>query len=580
MNNYPDFSSQGYQVIRELGRNREGGRITWLASVVGTTQQVVLKQFCFAQAGSDWAAFTAYEREIQVLQGLNHPGIPRYLGAFATSDGFCMIQAYVNAASLAVPRSFEPEEIKQIALSTLEILIYLQNRLPPVIHRDIKPENILVDADLNVYLIDFGFARIGSQEVSGSSVFKGTPGFIPPEQLRKPTAATDLYGLGATLICLLTGTQSTGIQNLTDEDDPYLIQFRHLVPRLSLRFVDWLEKMVKPRLRDRYPDAKTALDTLKPLYVFRVPEVKLNKNTLTFQATQLGEKLVQTLSIQNSVPETLLEGKWEVAPHLHDPPHTPDTHAWIFLSPKRFKSNVAECKITIDTSRLAAGKNYERNLLLHTNSLPETHSITIKLQTAPLPLEIKKPPYKNIMVLLIFSTVSTAITVSSLSLGFTTVGIVMTTIVLLGTILGAEARIRIGTWGWIGVGLGVLLAALAIFGMATWSSTLAVLSFGAIAGAILGLIFGIWVDIAMTIFQHNFFSEMIRERSVAGLTLLTAALGISVGTGLSMGFLSGAVLLSLVGTGCPWAVMLLYPVIKRRWLITRYRQSEQHLIQP
>lgn len=51
MSNLPDFSGHGYQVIRELGRNREGGRITWLATNIETTEQVVLKQFCFAQAG-------------------------------------------------------------------------------------------------------------------------------------------------------------------------------------------------------------------------------------------------------------------------------------------------------------------------------------------------------------------------------------------------------------------------------------------------------------------------------------------------------------------------------------------------
>ena len=48
MYSYPDFSQQGYQVISELGRNREGGRIAWLASDSNTGQQVVLKQFCFA----------------------------------------------------------------------------------------------------------------------------------------------------------------------------------------------------------------------------------------------------------------------------------------------------------------------------------------------------------------------------------------------------------------------------------------------------------------------------------------------------------------------------------------------------
>ncbi|MCL6754490.1 protein kinase [Nostoc sp. CCCryo 231-06] len=184
---YPDFSEHGYQVLRELGRNREGGRITWLASKVDIEEHVVIKQFCFSQAGSSWSGFRACEKEIQFLQKLNHPGIPHYLSSFDRPDGFCLVQEYINAPSLAKTRSFAPEEIKQIAVKALEILVYLQNRIPPIIHRDIKPENILVDEQLNVYIIDFGFARVESEEVSASSVFRGTPGFIPPEQMFKPT---------------------------------------------------------------------------------------------------------------------------------------------------------------------------------------------------------------------------------------------------------------------------------------------------------------------------------------------------------------------------------------------------------
>ncbi len=187
MNSKPDYSEHGYNIIQELGRNREGGRITWLASAIAsltlryaTDKQVVIKQYSFAQIDSNWSGFNAHQREIEILQGLTNPKIPKYIGAFPASNGFCLVQKYIDAPSLAIPRTFEPEDIKNIAIQLLEILVYLQNRTLCIIHRDIKPENILVDAELNVYLIDFGFARIGSQEVSNSSVFVGTPGFIPP----------------------------------------------------------------------------------------------------------------------------------------------------------------------------------------------------------------------------------------------------------------------------------------------------------------------------------------------------------------------------------------------------------------
>lgn len=174
-------SRSRYQVVRELSRNREGGRITYLATDTKTTLSVVIKRFLFAQAGSTWSSYKAYEREIQVLQGLNYPGIPRYLDSFESPDGFCMVQEYKDAQPLSVPRSFAPDEIKAIAVSILEILIYLQNRIPPVIHRGFKPENILIDKLLNVYLVDFGLARIGGGEAAMSSVAAGTFGFMSPE---------------------------------------------------------------------------------------------------------------------------------------------------------------------------------------------------------------------------------------------------------------------------------------------------------------------------------------------------------------------------------------------------------------
>jgi len=263
VSDYPDFSSHGYQVTRELGRNREAGRITYLATAQNLDQQVVIKEFRFALADANWSGFKAYQREIEMLQQLEHPRIPRYLDCFETQVGFCLVQEYKNAPSLVERRSFNPEDIKQIAVSVLEILVYLQRRTPPIIHRDIKPENILVDKQLNAYLVDFGFARIRGGEMALSSVAAGTPGFMPPEeQFGRPlTEASDLYSLGATLICLLTGIRSVDIGTLIDDD--YRFDFKKLVPQLSASFISWLEKMVAPNVKQRFDNATVALEALK-----------------------------------------------------------------------------------------------------------------------------------------------------------------------------------------------------------------------------------------------------------------------------------------------------------------------------
>ena len=385
MNNSQKFSRPRYQKIRELGRNSAEGRVTYLMKDNISEKPVVIKQFQFAKSNSDWSGFKAYEREIKVLSSLENSGIPRYLNSFETSNGFCLVQEYKKAPSLAVNNKFNPEQIKQIAISILEILIYLQNRIPPVIHRDIKPENILVDEQLNVYLVDFGLARIGIGEGAMSSVAAGTFGFMAPEQIynRSLSNATDLYGLGATLICLLTQTKSNNIETLID-DNGY-INFQPLVTHLSKPFINWLEKMVKPKQKDRYSSAEVALSELLPLTITALPDVSLSQNYLKFKFTQINSKLTKNIAVNNSIPQTLLKGKWQVAPHPNEQPHQTDNHPWISFSPNKFKGNNFECSITVDSSKLMANEVYTREILLKTNAQIDTRKLTVEVATAQIP---------------------------------------------------------------------------------------------------------------------------------------------------------------------------------------------------
>jgi serine/threonine protein kinase len=570
---YPDCREHGYQILQELGRNREGGRITWIASDVRTAQQVVLKQFCFAQFGSSWSGFEAHQREIQILQGLEHPGIPKYIGSFATSDGFCLVQEYINAPSLAEARKFAPAEIKQIAINALEILVYLQNLHPSVIHRDIKPENILVDEALKVYLIDFGFARIGSQEVAGSSVFKGTPGFIPPEQMFEPTKATDLYALGATLICLLTEIRSTEIRELCDRNNPYQIQFQNRLPRLSLSFIGWLEKMVQPLQKDRFSNAKEALAALKPIDIIRVAGVDFSETVLEFKAKRLGEKLTQSITIDNPIADTLLQGRWEVAPHPHDPPHTPDDHAWIAVTPAQFSGNYTRCQVQVDTSKLMADKQYKRQLILHSNAYPQNHTLTVKVQTAALPIEKRKIPF-GALIGIFLMTVVVAMTTTWVITGSAVGSVLLQTFGYGGILFFGILSLMYGFWindflrkqeNFVAVAVVVAVGVAVI----NWPMSLAVRAVSIVM--CWGFNVGSAVVVAMNWAEDSFTTMLI---------LLTLGFGSAVGTGIIAGFLNPFILLALTGTSLPTLSMLLYSPLKTRRLITKYRDSEEYLIKP
>jgi serine/threonine protein kinase len=278
---YPDFTNFQYHIQRELGRNREGGRISYLAAVLNNEDElVVIKQFRFVQTDANWQGFKAYEREVQFLQELDHPRIPRYLDSFETTDGFCMVQEYKDAPNLSERRTFTRIEIKNISLSVLEILVNLQQRIPPVFHRDIKPENILLDDKDRAYLIDFGLARTDRQELAVSSIVAGTPGFMAPEELfsRPLTKASDLYSLGATIICLATNTRSTDINKLLN--DNYHLKFEHLIdPGFNPLFTKWLQKMIAPNPRDRFADAATAQHDLE--------SIDIENNNLTIKIKKI-----------------------------------------------------------------------------------------------------------------------------------------------------------------------------------------------------------------------------------------------------------------------------------------------------
>jgi len=390
MTKLPINSRPRYQKIRELGCNTANGRITYLVRDNATGQLVVIKEFKLAKVSSERAILKVYEQEIKVLQSLDHPGIPRYLNSFENKTGFCLVQEYKDAQSLAKFRSVTVQEVKDIALRILDILNYLQERTPPVIHRNIKPENILIDEHLNVYLVDFGFARIGSGNGAMSSMAAGTFGFMAPEQIhnRKLSLATDLYGVGATLVCLLIQKQSTTIETLIDPMGR--INFQPMVSELNPLFIVWLETMVQPYNKDRYASALVAKEALLSLSVTATPKVDFTPNHIQFIAKEVDEILTQTITVSNSTPYTILEGCWSVVSHPNDPQDKLNNHAWISFSPNEFIRNKCECSITVDTSKLIMGQVYQRQIVLQINSEDNNEILPIEVYTVSQPIPGQK----------------------------------------------------------------------------------------------------------------------------------------------------------------------------------------------
>ena len=276
-----------YAIQRQL--RKHAGRQTLLARDLKTQELVVIKLLTF---GSDfeWQDLKLFAREAQILQELSHPAIPRYLDYFELNlpnlKGFALVQTYIPAKSLEehlqAGRTFSEAEVQQIAKALLEVLIYLHEQLPPVIHRDLKASNVLLgdrsgEQVGQVYLVDFGSVKTAVTQQDGTITVVGTYGYMPPEQFGgRAVPASDLYGLGATLIHLVTGSHPADLLQ-----DDMKIQFEQLV-NLSPAFLDWLKWLTEPSLNSRLGSAREALEALDilsqrhfPLVVFQPEDSKI-----------------------------------------------------------------------------------------------------------------------------------------------------------------------------------------------------------------------------------------------------------------------------------------------------------------
>jgi serine/threonine protein kinase len=588
MSSLPDFSTYGYQVKRQLGCNLAGGRITYQAVNLATLQAVVIKQFQFAQSSSSWADYDMYQREIQLLRSLDHPGIPQYLESFQTDSGFCMVQEYIPAPSLAVDRSFTLAEVRTIAVKTLEILVYLQNRVPSIIHRDIKPDNILVSDTNQVYLVDFGFARIGHGEVGVSSVVKGTLGFMPPEQLfnRQLTEASDLYGLGITLICLLTHTQSIDVGKLIDIT--YRINFRTLLPHLSAAWLNWLEKLVEPRLGDRFPNAAIALASIPDTTVF-APQVRLSTSMVQFNQVPCGRGLSAVIRVQNPIPQTELQGEWQVVPHPSDPALPPSaqvSHAWISFTPQTVQSNDVECQIWIDTTRLIPGCTYVRELCLRTNAAHSNYHVTLQVQTKADQKVAPSLPYTRLALLwggaiagtwilgILAQTMTAIAGVAALSITGTAAGIVVGLEMAAGLLALSGAREGAAAGGIAGIAGGFLI--LAMIGMNPVDGV----GMAGLMGVVFGLIYGLGTGLGAGVFAESLMGQGVSHPLAIALVLLVIGWGSSLALGFLVGMTVPWVGMVVGVTGFSLLAIALWAPLRRLSLQRQTRRHQRRLIKP
>lgn len=258
-----EIFKERYQLLSQLGLN--SGRQTWLAKDLETNGEFVVVKLLTFGGDVQWEDLKLFEREAQVLKQLNHPRIPKYRDYFTIDDRslwFGLVQEHIQGSSLkellVQGQKFTELQVENIVIDTLEILIYLHGLNPPVLHRDIKPSNLIWSDRQEIYLVDFGAVQDKASAEGKTFTVVGTYGYAPMEQYGgRSVPASDLYGLGATAIHLLTGISPAELP----QDDDLNIQFRDR-SGASPQLIDWVQKMTAPSVKRRFTSAKEALEAL------------------------------------------------------------------------------------------------------------------------------------------------------------------------------------------------------------------------------------------------------------------------------------------------------------------------------
>lgn len=259
-----------YRIIEQFG---QGGMATVFKAYHASLDRYVALKALHPAFNQDPNFEARFQREARVVAKLEHPNIvPIYDYAEHEKRPY-LVMKFIEGITLKArmdQEALSSDEITKIVDAVGSALAYAHKQ--GVLHRDIKPSNVLMANDGQVYLADFGLARMAQSGEStlSSDMIMGTPQYISPEQaMGKPDLdqRTDLYSFGVMLYEMVVGKVPF------NADTPFSIIHDHIYKPLPLpRAVNpdvpeavervLLKALAKER-EDRFEDAAGLVSAFK-----------------------------------------------------------------------------------------------------------------------------------------------------------------------------------------------------------------------------------------------------------------------------------------------------------------------------
>ena len=195
-----------YLIEKQIGEGGMGAVYVAIDQRFGS--QVAIKETFY----KDNELGVAFEREAHLLNSLHHPVLPHVSDYFAENNGYFLVMQFIEGEDLfeILKRegAFPVKDVLRWMDNLLDALDYLHSQEPPIIHRDIKPQNLKITTRGDIILLDFGLAKLNSEDSSvEKSIFGYSRKYSPLEQIQGTgtDARSDIFSLAATAYHLITG---------------------------------------------------------------------------------------------------------------------------------------------------------------------------------------------------------------------------------------------------------------------------------------------------------------------------------------------------------------------------------------